>query len=305
MTRGLGYGLLATCLLGLNIAAAGELEELRERAADLAAKARALNERGEKAEAAPIIRELQKVSARIQQLEHGENDQHTDLAAEANRLRDRAAQLKIRAAELIESGHKEDAHRLLQEAAELSEGAHHLDVRLKHERSAERKPSNPTVAREEERQRLHARLKDLHVAHRELWASDAPTEELVDIRHHIRRLEAHIAAKFGNGQPQSESSPEALKQAEKLVQRIEHLRAAAEHLQAADMPEMAHELRARSKEMEHKAHMLMEQAEQESASLPPAPQPAQEQNESVERALRQEIEALRKELEALRKQRQP
>lgn len=304
MMRWLSYGLLASCLLGLNVAAAGELEELRERAAALATKARALNERGEKAEAEAVVRELFEVTSQIRRLEVGNKEESANLGPRANELRDRAAELKKKAAALIENGNKLDSQRLFLEAGELTHAAQKIEQRLKDQRAQEAKQATPAIVREVELQRLHARVKELQVAHRELWASDAPDEELVDIRNHIRKLEEHIAAKFGHARPQPGSSPEALKHVEGLLQRIDHLRAAAQHLQAADMPEMAHELRARSNDIENKARMLMDQFEQQSKTLPPAPPPAKKER-AVEQALRQEIEGLRKELDALRKQRQP
>ncbi len=225
MTRSVGYGLLACLIIGWNIAAAGEVEELRER----------------------------------------------------------AGQLKQKAAALMESGDKAEAERLLKEAAELGERAQILE---RHEKASQPRHH------EEQLQLLHARLKELRYAHRELWAAHANDEEIVDIRQHIRRVEAQIAAHEGRPHP-----PEAMKHLEEIRHRIEHLRAAAEHVEAAKMPDVAHSLRERAQDMERAAREMLEQLEKKTASPPP-----NAEGKSVEQKLREEVEALRKELETLRKQ---
>lgn len=222
-------------------------------------------------------------------------------AGEVEELRERAGQLKQKAAALLERGEKAEAQRLIAESKDLAARAEMLERREK-ERNAKPQPRH----QEEELQRLHARLKELHEAHRDLWAADAPDEELVDIRFHIRKVEELIAARQGKRHPAEEHRPthpkEALQHLEGALQRIEHLRVAADHLQAADMTDMAHHLRERSAEMEREARAMLDQIEKQSAKLPPAPQPAVK---SIEHALREEVEALRKEIETLRKQRRP
>ena len=239
-------------------------------------------------------------------------------ANEADELRERAGQLKRHAAELMERGEKAQAQRLIEEARELGEKAQHIERRMKEEHAREPKRDNPAEARQHELQHLHARLKELQTAHRELWASDAPDEELVDIRFHIRKVEELLAAKMGQARPQEHQPQPALKALEQTLQKIEHMRAAAEHLQAAEMPEIAHNLREQSQHMERNAREMLEQIEkqtrerqareQQPRDLPPAPPPVVKHNDdvrnNVERALKQEVEALRKELESLRKQRQ-
>lgn len=220
-------------------------------------------------------------------------------AGESDVLRERAGDLKRKAAQLMESGEKEATQRLIQEARELGERAQMLDRQEKAEQAKE-----SPERREQELQRLHARMKELHVAHRDLWAANAPEEELVDIRFHIRKLEAVIAEKGGLPHSRRDhgpgSPPEALQHLERQLHRIEHIRNAADHLQAADMPDIAGDLRVKSQHMEREAREMLEHLEKQSATLPPPPPPPEK---SVERALREEIEALRREVESLRKQR--
>jgi DNA repair exonuclease SbcCD ATPase subunit len=203
----------------------------------------------------------------------------------------------VNAAELMERGEKAEAQRLIQEVLALSAKAEAIEQREKAERLRNEAVSREPLKREHELQRLHARLKELQMAHRDLWASDAPDGELTDIRFQIRKVEELIAAKLGK---RSVAPPhEGLQHVEKVLQRVEHLRAAAEHLQAADVPDLAHNLRERSQDMERQARAMLEEIEKQSASLPSAPPPP-----GSAEALREEVQALRKELEALRKQRQ-
>lgn len=235
-------------------------------------------------------------------------------ANDADELRERAGQLKRHAAELMERGEKAQAQRLIEEARELGEKAMMIERRMKEERVREPKPGNSAEARQHELQHLHARLKELQTAHRELWASDAPEEELVDIRFHIRKVEELLAAKMGHARPPGNAPQPALKELEHALQKIEHMRAAAEHLQAAEMPDIAHNLREKSQHMERNAreileHLEQQMREQQPRDLPPAPPPPvvkhnDDVRSNVERALKQEVEALHKELDALRKQRQ-
>jgi hypothetical protein len=225
------------------------------------------------------------------------------MASESDELRERAVDLKRKAAELMERGEKPTAQRLLQEAAQLYERAQILERNEKVARTR-KQPEQP----ERELQRLHARLKQLQIAHRELWAADAPDEELVDLRFHIQKIETLIADKEGPS-----SSQDRLHQLERQLQRIEHMRHAAEHLQAAEMPEIAQNLREKSAQMERAAREMLEHLEQQadevsrpSAPFPdaPAPQPPSSPK-AAEQALREEVQALRREVEKLREQRRP
>ncbi len=222
-------------------------------------------------------------------------------ASEADQLRERAGDLKRKAAELMQRGEKETAQRLLEEATQLGDRAQMLDREEKMQRG---KAMPEAERRERELQHLHARLKDLHAANHELWTSDAPEEELLDIRHHIQQVEARIAERRGHHRPHAEpgTHQEALHHLEGQLHRIEHLRNASEHLQAADMPDLAQSLREKSMQMEHAVKERLEQLENEATVLPQAPQPPAK---SVEEALRQEVKALRNEIEKLRQQRQP
>ncbi|HET6422959.1 MAG TPA: hypothetical protein VFG20_04705 [Planctomycetaceae bacterium] len=217
-------------------------------------------------------------------------------ADEADELRARAIQLKAKAAQLLERGNETDAARLTQEARELLLRAERLEGRLE---EPVLEPPPPALARETELRRLHSRLKDLQSANRALWASDAPSEELVDLRAQIRQVERLIAAKTGATPPQ-----DTLQQVEHQLQRIDHIRAAAQHMQAAEMPDVARHLRDHAQNLEREARMLLESVEHRVTPLPPAAEPPSA-DKAVERALRQEIEALRNELEALRRQRNP
>ena len=224
-------------------------------------------------------------------------------AGEADELRERAGDLKRKAAELMQRGEKETAQRLIEEAKQLGDRAQMLDREEKMQRG---KAMPEAERRERELQHLHARLKDLHAASHELWASDAPEEELLDIRHHIQKVEAMIADRMGHRRPHAEPGAggrqETLHHLEGQLHRIEHLRNASEHLQAADMPDLAQALREKSMQMEHAVKERLEQLEKEATLMPSAPQPTAK---SVEDALRQEVKALRNEIEKLRQQRQP
>lgn len=218
-------------------------------------------------------------------------------ARESDELRERAAQLKNAAAELMQRGEKAKAQLVIEEAAELVAKANKLDQQEKALRGKSPLPDQ----RERELQRLHARLKELHTAHRHLWETHATEEELVDVRFLIRRVEAQIEARRADLPGPGPTSPHAtLEQLEAQLHRIGHLRKAAEHLRAADMPEPAQHLREKAEEMERDAHAAIERLEREAATLPQAPLPAAK---SVEQSLREEIESLRNEVEKLRRER--
>lgn len=215
------------------------------------------------------------------------------IADEPERLRKHAGDLKRQAVELMERGEKEAAERLLREAAKLNEQAQILAQKEKQERT---KPRPEPELRERELQNLHARLKELHMAHRALWEGEAPEPEMLDIRRRIQHVEAEIATLEGH------PHPEALKHMENQLLRIQHMRHAAEHLQAAEMPDISQALREKSMQMERAVKERLEQMEREAAHIPPAPHPGER---AVEEALRDEVQALRKEVERLRKEARP
>lgn len=214
-------------------------------------------------------------------------------AGEVEELRERAGDLKRRAVELMGQGEKEAANRLLREAAELGERAQKL---AQEEKALRTKPRPALEQRERELQNLHARLKELHLAHRALWDGEAPEPEILDIRRRIQHVDGLIALREGR------VTSDALHRLEAQFHQIQHLRNAAEHLQAADMPDLARSLREKSVQMERAAKERLELLEQEAARLPSPPPP---ETTSVEDALRKEVQALRHEIEKLRQQRQP
>jgi len=98
---------------------------------------------------------------------------------------------------------------------------------------------------------IKERLTDLRAQLKNAEVDGAPEEKKQQLRHQIGEVEAKLAAVAGKGG--HDVPPEFRERVEKLEltgRKIRHIRMAAENLQAAEMPDMAHELMTRAENME-------------------------------------------------------
>ncbi|XZE51638.1 hypothetical protein SH139x_003299 [Planctomycetaceae bacterium SH139] len=193
----------------------------------------------------------------------------------------RVEKLRHAAGQLAEQGLHDHAERLEREAQELSR-----DLNARRQMETPR-PGHPQLIEEHERalgelRREGERLRDIGApeAHR------AEIEEQIqNVERDLDRLRAEHPGVGG-------------------VHRVEHLRMAAEHLEQADMPDMAHQLRRRAEALQRRGeHHQGHHTEQHPDH---APHREHEERELAERLadqvreLHREMSKLREELNELR-----
>lgn len=208
------------------------------------------------------------------------------VADEAEELKTRARAVKSEAAQLLENGRKEEAEKLYQESKGLMARA----MELSGKKGPDHRTENPDF------DHLKERLQDLRTARAKAEATNAPEQEIRELREQISSTERKLGELTKRHQ-KPEILPEYQEHAEKLEQtarRIRHVRMAAENLKAAEMHDMAHELMTRAEAMEKDLHA----AKEELALAMKAHGP--EKGEELQR-LRNENELLRAELKELRK----
>lgn len=146
---------------------------------------------------------------------------------------------------------------------------------------------------------LKQRLADLMAQARDAEA-DGNRERLADLKPQIAEIQ-QLLKRISSANP--ELPPELRPQAEKLeilARRIKHVFVAAENLQAADMPDLAHELRQKAAAMERELaagkEELMARAHAHKSPKPENPnrelQALREENEKLQRRLRELSEQL-------------
>ena len=143
------------------------------------------------------------------------------------------------------------------------------DVAAQKEKEAHRAEEKKRDAESRERNvgAIKERLTDLRAQLKNAESEGAPEDKKQQLRRQIGEVEAKLAAVAGKGG--HEIPPEFRERAEKLEltgRKIRHIRMAAENLQAAEMPDMAHELMTRAENMErdlvHAKEELMVQMKQ-------------------------------------------
>jgi len=156
-----------------------------------------------------------------------------------------------------------------------------------------RRPEKPTPSQ------LKERLADLMAQAREAEAN-GQRERLADLKPQITELQQLLKR---IGPPTPELPPELRPEAEKLeilARPINHVFAAAETLAAAEMPDLAHELRQKAEAMERELaagkEQLMAKAQPRKSPKPEEPnrelQTLREENERLQRQLREISERL-------------
>lgn len=157
----------------------------------------------------------------------------------------------------------------------------------------DRRPEKPSPSQ------LKERLADLMAQAREAEVN-GHEERLADLKPQITEIQ-QLLKRIGS--PAPELPPELRPQAEKLeilARRIKHIFVAAENLAAAEMPDLAHELRQKAEAMERELaagkEELMAKAQPRKSPKPEEPgrelQALREENERLQRKLREVSEQL-------------
>ena len=214
------------------------------------------------------------------------------VASEADELRAKVQGMKREAAELKERGRVKAAEDLARKAAELAEAVERLEGK------------RPKVS-EGEIERLHGHLKDLLDKERRMKESRAPERDFAEIREQIAKTERELDGLRAAHKRQAEGrkgpgpQPEMMAKLEEKGRQIQHLRVAAEDLQAIGVDDLAQRLREKADILEREAREakthLVREAERR-AAIEMGSIPAQ--IEQIEE-LRQEVGRLREELKEL------
>ena len=214
-------------------------------------------------------------------------------ASQVDELREKAKALRKEASALAEKGNKEQAERLEKESAKLLEAAERMGRKDK-ERGEKR--DRPDI--DKEVRHLKDRLNDLTAKERKMKESQAPKQELAEVREQISGTERELHMIHLRHAGKAELPPEYRPQAERLeavARRIHHIRVAAENLKLAEAHDLAHQLMEKAEVMERE---LQDGKQRLAAEM----QKLQGVNDGPEivRDLRAENERLRSEIKELR-----
>lgn len=227
-------------------------------------------------------------------------------ASEADELREKAKAMKKEAAAMAERGNKEEAAMVQRKAQEMLEAAERIEMKSK---------GKPDQVGDRDPRQMKERLQELLDRQRRLKEEKASEKELAQVGRQIEELENAIRKTQppkGDGRdvrPDRPDRPDRLDrpdrpdrrgQAEKLElaqRKIQHLRAAAENLRQADMPDMAEKLTQQAEAMSREVEEARKRLAADTLDGPP-----QRGEASPEvRELRAEVERLRAELKELQR----
>lgn len=212
-------------------------------------------------------------------------------ASESEELREKAKAIQREAATLAENGHKEEAERLQAMAKELLQAAERLDREQK--RPAE--DQGPVL------EKLEIHLKGLLARAQQAKESNASKEDQDKLREHIEATKGRIdeirsQRKRGPDRDGGDGPNHEVKaKLAEAMERVHHLRIAAEHLGAAGAADLSRQVAQQAEQMERevrqtKEHLMRGTAEH-GAGLPM----------QIEE-LRREVRRLREEMDDLRRQ---
>lgn len=213
------------------------------------------------------------------------------VASEADELRERAKAMR------------KEAEHLQRESVELLEAAERMELKSKERREREDHPGSDTEVRQVKQQFLKERLRDLLAQEQQIKARFiGPTHDkmLDEVRQQIAEAERELdQVRSRHAEPMER--PEIRAQVEKLEiagKRIKQMRIAAEHLQAAEQHDLAHEVMKKAEAMERDVHAAKERL---AAEIHEARGHREDQMPNIVRELREEIERLRAEVKELSK----
>ncbi len=216
-------------------------------------------------------------------------------ASEADELREKALAIRKEASALAAKGDKKQAERLEKESVKLMEAAERMELKT---REGGEKKDRPDI--DKEVHHLKERLNDLMARERKMKESQAPENELAEVREQIAGTERKLHTIYARQSGKPEFPPEFRAQAEKLeaaARRIQHIRVAAENLKLAEAHDLAYELMEKAEVMERE---LQEGKQRLTAEM----QKLQGGHDELEIVgdLRAEIERLRAEIKELQQQ---
>jgi hypothetical protein len=216
--------------------------------------------------------------------------------SESDELREKAKAILKEAAALAEQGHKDEARQLRAKGKELLQVAEERDQRQKGaNRKGRPEDSGPGL------EKLEAHLRNLLAREHEAKQSKATEEQLSELREHIAATKAKIDS-LRSGQKHGPDAGdrggpghESKQRLAEAVERLQHLRIAAEHLRAAGATELSQQVTEQAERMERDIRQAREHlARADSGRDGVLPAQVEE--------LRREVQRLRSEVEELRRQ---
>ena len=157
------------------------------------------------------------------------------LAAEPDELRERARAMQREAAELTERGHEAEAEKLQRQSRLLFE-------------EAERRMHVQEEQRHTEMRDRQERLERLRLEAGDLARANGNKERLTEVRHEAERIERELHD-LSEGGHRDEVDPR-----QEMARRLEHMRAAIEHLDQAGLHDIAEHVTERAEATEREMH---------------------------------------------------
>lgn len=173
-------------------------------------------------------------------------------ASDVDELRERAKAMRSKAAHLAEQGNKDQANEIEKESTRLLEMAERLEAK-----SNGRPEKQVGFGIDKETLKLKDRLQDLLNKERIMRDERAPDSELMKVRGEIADIERALNniqaqhAERGDHRPEFRAQ---IKKLERVGQRLNHLRVAAEHLKLAEEHDLAHKLMEKAADIERDVH---------------------------------------------------
>lgn len=157
------------------------------------------------------------------------------LAAEPDELRERARTMEREAAELAERGH---------EVETKNQKRHSLDMLEEAEHRMHQRPENRNAEIRERKERL----KQLLLEERELATTGGKEERLADVRNETEKIARELYELTRDVHHEEAGPPQ------EAARRLEHMRAAIEHLHHAGLNDIAEHVKERSEATERELH---------------------------------------------------
>ena len=220
-------------------------------------------------------------------------------ADEADELRQRVQALREDAARLAEQGQREPAEQRQREAQKLLEA---LQLQAAKSGSVENPLDREIAARQERLQQLAQENERLSASGASKQDRARMKEAIAHVQQEMEELQAARKQQFLNVKgPHPEGQPDVKHGLEEAGRRIQHLRAAAENLQAAGADDLARQLIKQAKSMEQEVRRTKEMISAQMAEQSGREHPEGD-IEAQLTELRQEVRRLRAEVGELRQQ---
>lgn len=201
--------------------------------------------------------------------------------------------------------------------AEATERARNEEASEKKRRLAEERAQDKRREQERREEELGRMKQELGALREKAQHPETPEEARAELKREIQQLESRLKQAVGEQTPvkkgeakpggKPELPPELRERAEQLElasRRIKHVRAAAENLMAAEMPDMARELLQRAEGMEREVaagkEELMRKVQGQQPGTKQPPQGEAEALRNENRQLQNELRELRGLVEKLR-----